>query len=407
MKQEISFDLMRRIDYRLGVPICFVLAVIDSVKRLFRSVEPQREQPRKILFIKPAEIGGIILSYPLISQVQKEVPRAELYFLTFKRNSEVFEVMDVIARQNILTIRDGSVLTFLWDSLGIIIKIRRLRMDAVFDLEFFSRYTAIISYLGGIPKRIGFYQYTMEGLYRGNLLTHKIAYNPHVHMAEIYWAMGQALKEKGKDSQELGRTCDFNLLPVPRYVPSPEQEKEMRKRLLGSGVPPDGKIYLINPGEGRLPLREWPLASFNQLTNRILEDDNSYIIIVGLASAFQQTKELQIMRGRAFDWRGKTTVQELLTLCSVSQALIANDSGLAHLASLTDIKQFILFGPESPRIFSPLGKNIKIFYSSLPCSPCLSVFNHRTSRCRDNICMQRITPESVYDAVAGEMPAFK
>jgi len=79
----------------------------------------------------------------------------------------------------------------------------------------------------------------------------------------------------------------------------------------------------------------------------------------------------------------------------MSAALIANDCGIAHLASLTAIKQFIFFGPETPKVFSPLSKDLHIFYDRLICSPCLSAFNHRTSFCQNNICLQKIGPDEV------------
>jgi len=58
----------------------------------------------------------------------------------------------------------------------------------------------------------------------------------------------------------------------------------------------------------------------------------------------------------------------------------------------------VLFGPESPAIFAPVGKDTRVVYSDYPCSPCLSAFNHRNSSCRDNHCLKNITVEQVYEA---------
>ena len=35
----------------------------------------------------------------------------------------------------------------------------------------------------------------------------------------------------------------------------------------------------------------------------------------------------------------------------------------------------------------------------LPCTPCVSAYNNRLSSCRNNLCMQGITVERVFDAV--------
>ena len=87
----------------------------------------------------------------------------------------------------------------------------------------------------------------------------------------------------------------------------------------------------------------------------------------------------------------------------IADFLVTNDSGIAHLASLTDIQQFVLFGPETPTIFSPKGDNTVVIYKNLPCSPCLSVFNHRQSSCKHNQCLISIKPEEVYNTISGQI----
>ena len=153
-------NMMRRIDYWVGVPLCFLLTLIDRISGLFPFKRRGGDVPKKILFIKPSEMGGIILSYPLIRRVQEEYPDAEMFFLTFKPNECLFEVLGAIPARNILTIRDESPFTFIGDVVKALLRMRSEKMDVVFDLEFFSRFTAIIAYLTGAAKRIGFYRYT-------------------------------------------------------------------------------------------------------------------------------------------------------------------------------------------------------------------------------------------------------
>jgi len=100
---------------------------------------------------------------------------------------------------------------------------------------------------------------------------------------------------------------------------------------------------------------------------------------------------------------GKTEVSELPTLFNLSEALIANDCGLAHIAALSAIKKFIIFGPESPQVFRPLGRNNFVIYAQLACSPCLSAFNHRKSSCKDNQCLKAITWENVSNLISQQL----
>jgi ADP-heptose:LPS heptosyltransferase len=95
----------------------------------------------------------------------------------------------------------------------------------------------------------------------------------------------------------------------------------------------------------------------------------------------------------------QTELDELLELFSIADILVSNDCGLAHLAMLTPIKEFVIFGPESPQVFGPLTENNYTIYSRWPCSPCLSVLNHRNSACKNNQCLKCIKPEDVYNFI--------
>jgi ADP-heptose:LPS heptosyltransferase len=107
----------------------------------------------------------------------------------------------------------------------------------------------------------------------------------------------------------------------------------------------------------------------------------------------------QIGAEHAVSFAGQTTMRELLALYSIADVLVTNDSGPAHFASLTAVHTVVLFGPETPRLFGSLSPATTVIWKELACSPCVSVFNHRLSPCRNNVCMQSITVDEVYVAV--------
>lgn len=389
-------DTMRRIDKWAGVPACFVLTLFDRLFGLLRSWQVPTGQVRKVLIVKPSEMGAIILAEPLIERITSDHPGVQVYFITFKVNSPVFDVLARVPVENVITIRDSSFWAFVADTLKALWKVRKIRPEVVIDLEFFSRFSAIITYLSGAKKRIGFYPYAFEGLYRGDLLTHKVPYNPHKHVSQAFLSMAQVISCTTKATPEMSADGPIEAGVLSRFVPSAVQQQKMRERLASVGAL--SKVFVFNPGEGKIPLREWPLANFVLLAQWILKDPDSFIVVVG-ASGIEE-KSGHFLRAlnspRCVNWVNKTTISELLTLFTMAEALVANDSGLAHLASLTPIKKFVFFGPETPRVFSPLSNNTFVFYADLPCSPCLSAYNHRTSLCRDNICLKNIDPHRVY-----------
>ncbi|MFH1901921.1 MAG: glycosyltransferase family 9 protein [Candidatus Omnitrophota bacterium] len=397
----MAIELMRWIDYWLGVPVCFLLTGISYILKLVTFRKKENIVPRKFLFIKLSEMGSIILAYPLMDKVRKDYPQAKIFFLTFKSNKPIFEILNIVHHENILTIREKSPLLFILDTLRAMRRIRTERIDIAFDLEFFSRFTAILTYLSGAFKKVGFYRYSFEGLYRGNLLTHKVQCNPLIHVSKLFMSLQQVIKPIRKVTPELEKKIPDEEIVLPSFVSSKEAKKQMWNNLMRLGVVEKAELFLINPGEGRLPQREWPVENFVCLGRKLLENSKNYIIIVGTDGDSRNAELLcKLMDNeRCLDLTNKTTISEMLDLCGIAKALIANDSGLAHLASLTSIKKFILFGPETPQVFSPLGGNTKIICSNLPCSPCLSAFNHRKSACRDNKCLKVIKPDEIYEMI--------
>ncbi len=390
---------MRCADYWLGVPLCFLLSCFNAILKTITFRPKPKNAAQKILFIKLSELGAIILAYPLLKRIKENYASAEFFFITFSGNKDIFCLLgEIIPNKNIFVIRENNPGLIIFDTFKIINKLRREKIDVVFDLEFFVRFTAIITYLIKANKRIGFYRYGFEGLYRGNLLTHKMQYNPLIHISKNYLSLSQAVQEESKHTPELYINIEDKEISFPKYVSEKTLAEKLQAKLHTLGIAGKNRIFLINPGEGVLPVREWPLNNFVTLAKRILSGINNRIIIVGTEKTAKKAEILltEINDPRCLSLIGQTDLRELMELFIKSEALISNDCGLAHLAMLTPIKKFIIFGPESPQIFGPLNKNSCVIYSNWPCSPCLSILNYRNSVCKDNKCLKVINPDDIY-----------
>lgn len=403
----IAINLMRFLDVWVGVPFCFFLSCINHIsKQITHTKSDIRESdaPKKILLMKISELGAIVLSYPLLNKIKEELPESELFFLTFKKNASIFcffEEIEINFEKNILTIRDDNFFLAFFDFIDVIIKIRKEKIQVIIDLEFFSRFTAIITFFANAKKRIGFYHYRNEGLYRGNFLTHRVQYNPFLHMSASFLSLWYAAQEDKKESPVLNIVLKENDFVLPKIVPDEKTRESILKKMPSESLFREKTIILVNPGEGVLPLREWPLENFIALSKKLLQEDKVFLVFIGMGTAGLKIDLLMqnLSAQRYINLLGKTDIGELLELFNLSKALIANDCGLAHLASLTSVKKFILFGPESPKVFGPLGSNNQIFYSNLACSPCFSILNHRQSDCQNNLCLKNFSVEAVYQTV--------
>jgi ADP-heptose:LPS heptosyltransferase len=78
--------------------------------------------------------------------------------------------------------------------------------------------------------------------------------------------------------------------------------------------------------------------------------------------------------------------------------MLTNDSGPGHFSAITELKTYVIFGPETPKLYGSLGNSTAI-YAGLACSPCVSASNHRKTPCNDNVCLQVIDVDRVYNTI--------
>jgi ADP-heptose:LPS heptosyltransferase len=276
-----------------------------------------------------------------------------------------------------------------------------LKLDATVDLEFFSRGSAALTYLSGARRRVGFHAFFGAGPYRGNLMTHRLLYNPYLHTRQTFLALVEAL------------FCDPAILPTfnvrlpvalpepPHFLPSPEELAQVQE-MLGRQADDAWPLILLNPNSSDLlPLRRWPIERYVELARRLLAKQNAVVVFTGAPSEAVTTNQLvgQIDSTRCISLAGKTTLQQLLVLYTLADVLVTNDSGPAHFATLTPVRVVTLFGPETPELFAAQTPRNTVLWAKLPCSPCVNAYNNRQSPCRNNVCMKAITAEEVFEVV--------
>jgi ADP-heptose:LPS heptosyltransferase len=394
---------VRAIDVWVGKPMCLALTALRRIGSVFRAPRSGPQPVRKILLIKMIEQGATVLAYRAIERAVEMVGRENVYFMVFKQNRFILDLLGLIPCENVLVIRAKKPTTLFIDLIRGVIRARRLGIDATIDMEFFSRASAIIAYLTGAPVRVGLHRFTSEGPYRGDLLTHRHQYNPFVHIAPAYYLLVDSARSDPAQTP-LGKVVipSIDWAP-PRFEPSPTEVAAVQTtldRLAGRAV--SRPIVLLNSNAGDLlPLRRWPTENFMELGKRILQDhpDVTLAITGGPEEAVAAKQLAARISPSAISTAGETTLRELIVLYTMADVLVTNDSGPGHFATLTGIGSIVLFGPETPDLFGPLGSGSEVVRKNLACSPCVNAFNHRFSPCNDPVCMKEITVDMVYERV--------
>jgi len=397
----MNINFQRAVDRYVGVPICALFSLVNRVV----SNEPDGAPPKKILVILLSEMGSLVLAHPMFMRLKQQYPEAEIHMLMFAKNREVLDMLGVVPRENVLTLDDSSLKGLIGDSVKAVRTMRKIKIDAVIDCELFARISSIFSYLSGASFRVGFHRHTQEGLYRGSFINRPVMYNPYRHLTQQFLTLASALESTTDPVAKLLPAPYTGQTPVLEF---PREELEETHRELHNSFPPikDKKLVLIYPSGGILPIRAWPLNSYLQLSKALL-DEGYAVGVIGMKGDREIAQAVvdHCKSSICVNLAGYTkSVRHLLAVFHRASLLVTNDGGPGQFAALTPLlPTIIFFGPETPVLYKSLGDNAYCFYRQLPCSPCLTAYNHRTSPCDgDNQCLKQITVDQVL-AKAHEM----
>ena len=396
----MKLSTIRAVDFWAGIPLALMM---DVPAFIYSALFPKTRNIKNVLLIELSEAGSLIIGYSAMKRLKEAAPDADVYFLIFKRHADGLKMLNLLDEDKILTVRDDSFGNFLRDVWDAIKKIWSLRIDTVIDMELFSRASALLTILTLARNRVGFYAYTNEGLYRGRFMhNYKVGYNPYKHMSLNFMALVESVLNSETNIPLLKRKLSEKSVTLFRPKAGDGAVKNaamLIKKTFPKYSSDKHRLTIINPNAGELPIRSWELDNFTKTAKRILDDDeNNLVALIGLESAAKDGTymEKELNNPRLVNLIGKTeTLQDVVDLCRIAKVFLTNDSGPAQYASITGTQVVALFGPETPALYGPLGKNVHCLYSGYSCSPCLTAFNHRNSKCKDNLCLKAITVNEV------------
>ena len=245
----------------------------------------------------------------------------------------------------------------------------------------------IITYLAGIPRRIGYDENFSF------LLTDRIKNTKHegkMHEAGYNLRM---LKLLGIESNE-----------KELYVPVDDQAvKFIDKLLLESGIGKEDKVIAIHPGAS-CPSKIWPLERFAKLADRLIENYGVKIVVIGGQGSrdiFRVNSMKKFMQKEPLFLSGKLNVSRLTALLKRAALFISNDSGPVHLAVAVKTPVVAIFGRNQPGLsptrWGPLGPKDIVLHKDIGCSGICLAHNCK----RGFECLEAISVENVLSAIKG------
>jgi ADP-heptose:LPS heptosyltransferase len=395
----MDMQTMKHIDRLAGNPLCGALRVYDVIRggrarrggdaaALPKKLGPAGRPPR-IAVIKFWGMGSLILAAPLFYSLRRSYPESEISLITLGHNRGIIELLDLADRVVCLDLPEGAA-GIAGNIAGLMGRVRGLRADAVIDLEYLTRFSAIVSYLSGAPVRVGFHSWDV---WRGNLHTARRAFNPYWHVTENFLNLHRALSgEEGVNG------------PV-RVKLNGDEDREARELLAAAGVGEGERLIAFNTNASTMALeRRWPDESFAGLIDRVMEAGLGRAALLGAPEEAAHVERVRAMTRRPGEVVNLAGLSSLSGLCGIlrrAAMLVTNDSGPLHLAGALGTRTMSFFGPETPVLFGPRGEGHVTLYRGIDCSPCISIYNAKTVRCLkpEPACLSGIGVDEAFEAL--------
>ncbi len=341
----------------------------------------------KILIIQTAYLGDVILTTPVVQNIKKFIPDAEINFMCIPQTEAVLKNNPDIRQLIVYDKRaDGKI----GKLFRMISKVRRQKYDIIICPHRSFR-SALITQFSGAKLRIGFNKNSLS-----NLLTSRVYYNKESHEIERNLDLVRAIPKINFDESKK--------ILQPALFPSNEDIKFVTELL---NTPHSIRsTHSIHSTVSFAPCSKWftkqlPENKSVEIIKELIETGYRVILIGGNEDSEYCLKlEKRISDKNLLNLCGKLTPLQSKVVIENSVCLISVDSAAAHIGASTDVPLIQIYGSTVPAYgFYPLKPESAVIENNLlTCRPCT---NHGRISCplKHFKCMEDINVKMICDEV--------
>ena len=322
-------------------------------------------------------VGDMVLLTPALRALKTAYPQSHLALLVRPLVANLMANHPYI--NEIIVDSKGTGLNRLpsfWKSVS---EIRRSDFDLAVVLHPTSFRNALISFLGGIPERIGS---NVSG--RGILLTKACSDRTDLHEVHRYLRVLELI-----DIHESSAKLEFWHTDADRHAAC--------QILAAYGISPKECLIGVNLGT-TWRTKRWSLENFAEVITQVQKRFEARILLTGSTAEIPLGEALAaIAKVETINLIGKTTLMQLGALIESCDLYLTCDSGPMHIAAAVSTPTVALFGPTSPICHGPYGENHKVIEKPVECRPCYKRKCMRKDQ--PHLCMTEIGPSEVVSQI--------
>lgn len=329
-------------------------------------------------------VGDVVMTIPALRELRRVLPGAHITLATRPWAVGLFDEADFVDE---LLIYDRGRR----DVRAVMRQTREWRRRG-FDLAvlFQNAFEAALIAVGGrVTARLG---YATDG--RRALLTHPLALPPwRSERHEVFYYLNIVSE---LEKLLYGASDVMQREPVFDLKVSGARRDEARKLLADAGARPDRPLVALCPGSTNSRAKRWPANRYAELADKVIAELGANVALVGSPDELEVSREVsELMRYKPLVLTGRTSLAEAVAVLSLTDTLITNDTGPAHIAAALNRPTLVIFGPTDPTTTRPYSRLSEVIRRPPDCAPCMlrdCPIDHR--------CMTAISPDEVFARVA-------
>ena len=354
------------------------------------------------LLIGPAWVGDMVMAHCLVQRISQGDPAADIQIVAPPATAAIAERMAEVAQVHTLEVAHGEL------GLGTRWQLGRRLAQRDWDQAFVlpnSWKSALLPLFARASKRTGWLGEARYGLLND---TRALPQDRWPLMIERFMAL-----------------TDVSQTELPKPYPLPKLKVDAQKQaaaIAQFGLVGDARAIALCPGAQFGPAKQWPAQHFATLASRCVQQGYQVWLLGGpadqaiCAEISQRCADLLRQApaqadGGVVDLCGKTDLATAVDLLAAAAAVVANDSGLMHIACAVDTPVVAVYGSTSPEFTPPLHDRAQVISlvtlsnhatettdvpPPLDCQPCFQ----RDCRYGHTNCLHQLPPATVVAGLA-------
>lgn len=325
-------------------------------------------------------VGDAVMTIPALRELRRVLPHAHITLATRSWAEGLFAEADFIDDLLLYDRRPRDPRAVVRQMRAW--RARRFDLAVLFQNAFEA---ALIAAVARVPYRLG---YATDG--RRALLTHPLAlpaWRGERHEVFYYLNIIAELEQQLDGASEV-----MQREPVFDLKVSAARQDEARELLASAGAQSDLPLVALCPGSTNSRAKRWPAGRFAALADKLIDESEANVALIGSPDEMDVSREVAtLMRHQPIMLTGRTNLAQAVAVLSLTDVLITNDTGPAHIAAALNRPTLVIFGPTDPATTRPFSGVAEIIRRPPDCAPCMlrdCPIDHR--------CMTAITPDEVF-----------